>query len=79
MKVFLLRHAEDDPDVIGGWSDIGLTEFGKRQAEEAAEFFIKYKDEMQIGHIITSDLRRARLTIAPIAEALALEAEEDEA
>ncbi len=77
MKIYLLRHAEDAHDIIGGWSDIGLTEVGKRQAEESKDYFVEHQNELQIGHIIVSQIRRAHLTVEPIAKALGLDVEED--
>ncbi len=78
MKVFLLRHADDPHDIIGGWSDIGLTDFGKQQAMEIVDFFKKNQDSLQINHIISSDLVRAKETISATAQALGLDVEINE-
>ena len=55
--IVLMRHGQDDPDWLGGWSDAGLTEEGRRQAEEAAEKL--RRDFPGIRRIYASDLPRA--------------------
>jgi phosphohistidine phosphatase SixA len=59
--VVLVRHAEkgDDPQ------DPGLSPAGKARAEVLATSFERYK----IGHVFTSDTKRARETAAPFAKA----------
>ena len=73
MKVFLLRHADDPHEIIGGWSDIGLTGLGKKQAAEIANYFTTHENEMGIKHIISSDLKRAQDSVLPTSQALKLE------
>ncbi|MCQ2734948.1 MAG: histidine phosphatase family protein, partial [Alphaproteobacteria bacterium] len=75
MKIFILRHFDAPLDIIGGWSDISLTNNGFRQADEVSEFFLENKDNLKIEHIISSDLKRAKQSIEPIAEKLNLNVE----
>ena len=71
MQIFFIRHAQDDDNYIGGWSDIDLTDEGKKQADTLAQYFAKNLS-LNIKTIITSDLRRAVNTIKPTANALGL-------
>ena len=58
--IILMRHGEDDPTRLGGWSDAGLTREGRRQAKEAA---VRLAAEYPgIRRIVSSDLPRARET-----------------
>lgn len=56
--IYLLRHGLDDENYIGGWSDVSLIEEGITQAENIAEK-IKMSDEINIEHVIASDVKRA--------------------
>lgn len=58
--IYLMRHGLDDENFIGGWSDIDLTSYGKKQIIESAEFIIKNK--LPINKIISSDVKRAVTT-----------------
>ncbi len=69
MQIFFIRHAQDDDNYIGGWSDIDLTDEGKKQADILARYFAKNLS-LNIKTIITSDLRRAVNTIRPTANVL---------
>lgn len=71
--IFLMRHGEDDPNRLGGWSAAGLTEEGKRQAEEAAEKL--RRDFCSIRRLYASDLPRALETAQIVGAALGLKAE----
>jgi len=66
-RIFLLRHAESaDPTVFhGAESDIGLSERGVRQAAEVAAYLATRRPD----RVISSAMRRARETAAPIAQA----------
>jgi broad specificity phosphatase PhoE len=70
MQIYFVRHAQDDDNFIGGWSDIDLTEEGKQQANILARYFIKNNSIVNIKTVVTSDLRRAVNTIQPTADAL---------
>jgi len=69
-RVWLLRHAETaDPTVFhGAESDIGLSERGRRQADQLAP----YLAELMPAAVISSGMLRARLTAAPIVRACGL-------
>jgi broad specificity phosphatase PhoE len=66
-RVLLLRHAETAaPDCFhGAESDVGLGPRGVLQAEAAARFLAAYRPDA----VLSSALRRARETAAPIAAA----------
>jgi len=70
IRVLLLRHAESaNPAVFhGAESDVGLSERGRRQAEAVAPVLAAYRP----GRLISSAMRRARDTAAPIARACGL-------
>lgn len=70
MKIFIVRHGQDDDTVRGGWSDGSLTEFGVRQSEILADELANGKEKYQIGKIYSSDLARARQTAEIISERL---------
>jgi probable phosphoglycerate mutase len=69
-RVFLLRHAESaDPLVFhGAESDVGLSAKGQRQAEAVAAVLAGMKPD----RIVSSGMRRALETAAPIAQACGL-------
>src|SRR4051812_44175786 len=66
-RVYLLRHAESaDPTIFhGAESDVALSERGLRQAEAVARVLAEYRPDV----VISSAMRRARDTAAPIAQA----------
>lgn len=66
-RVWLARHAESaDPTVFhGAESDIGLSDLGERQAAAAAGWF----RDLRPTRVISSAMRRAVATAAPIAAA----------
>ena len=64
--LYFVRHAESQANAEGrfaGQQDSPLTERGRRQAEEVAEFL----KDVAFDRVISSDLRRARDTAAAIA------------
>ncbi len=69
-RVFVLRHGESaDPTVFhGAESDVGLSERGRRQAEAVAPLLAAHSP----AAVISSAMRRARDTVAPIAAACGL-------
>jgi len=69
-RVFVLRHGESaDPSVFhGAESDVGLSERGRRQAEAVAPVLAAQAP----AAVVSSAMRRARDTAAPIAAACGL-------
>lgn len=68
MRVYLVRHGQDDPSVRGGWSNQPLTPEGHKQAETLAERILT--DKISVERVYSSDLPRAMQTADPIAKAL---------
>ncbi len=68
--IILMRHGEDDPARLGGWSTAGLTERGREQAREAAERLAS--EYPGIRRIVSSDLPRALETARIVGERLGL-------
>ena len=75
MKVFLVRHGQDEPGYRGGWSDLPLTQAGEKEVEKLAEFLKIKQKEYNIQRIISSDLKRTRMTTEIIAEKINVEVE----
>jgi 8-oxo-dGTP diphosphatase len=73
MRLFLIRHAQAG-DRISGQRDLyrPLTPKGHRRAQELAEML----SEQGITHVMTSPAIRCVQTVAPLAYALGVEAEE---
>jgi broad specificity phosphatase PhoE len=71
MRILLVRHAESaDPTVFhGAESDVGLSERGRRQAEALAPVLAAAAP----ARVVTSGMRRARETAAPLARLLGVE------
>ena len=55
--IYLIRHGLDDETFIGGYSNVGLTDIGKKQIEESV-LFIK-ENNLNINKIYSSDIKRA--------------------
>ena len=70
MICYLVRHGKDDDTVRGGWSQQPLTDEGKVQAAELADFV--QKSGLGIQQIYSSDLLRARQTAQIVADSLPL-------
>ena len=70
-QIILVRHGQGTnnlPDsVVGGWSDVELTELGIKQAEAVAE---RLSNELENIPVYSSDLRRARQTAEIICKRL---------
>lgn len=75
MKIFLIRHGQDDDSVRGGWSNSALTETGLLQSAELADELSYNTKLYNIGRIFSSDILRARQTAEIIAERLGLPVE----
>src|SRR5580692_8970337 len=69
-RVLLLRHAESANPLVfhGAESDVGLSERGRRQADAVAGVLADAKPD----RIVSSGMRRALETAAPIARACGL-------
>ena len=59
MKIYIVRHGQDDDTVRGGWSNASLTSLGVEQSRAFAEALKDKQNEYDIGIIVSSDLRRA--------------------
>jgi len=70
MICYLVRHGKDDDTVRGGWSQQPLTDEGKAQTDELANFV--QKSNLEIKHIYSSDLQRAMQTAQPVSDKLHL-------
>ena len=64
--IYFLRHGEDDEGFVGGWSDAELTEKGIAQVREVIPILRK----LPIEKIISSDIKRARMTAQIVSDAL---------
>lgn len=72
MKIYIVRHGQDDDSVRGGWSDSSLTDLGVKQSVDLADEIFSKIDEYNIGIIISSDLTRAKQTALIISEKLSI-------
>lgn len=68
MICYLVRHGQDDASIRGGWSNHGLTAFGKEQVNKLTNE-IKEK-QISIKKIYSSDLERAKETAYIISDSL---------
>ncbi len=71
-RIWTVQHTQSEHHkngMVGSWTDWGLTESGKQQAERIA---LKLKQELEDREAVlyTSDLKRARQTAGPIAALL---------
>ena len=72
MKIYIIRHGQDDASVRGGWSDTPLTAFGIQQSNKLADELFQNQSEYNICKIYSSDLKRARQTAQIIADKLSV-------
>lgn len=72
MKIFIVRHGQDDDSVRGGWSNAPLTETGVQQSIDLAEIIYNNAAQYNIGKIFSSDIIRASRTANIMAEKLNL-------
>lgn len=75
MKIYIIRHGQDDDTVRGGWSDAELTEMGICQANALADELYKNSFLYGIKKIYSSDLKRAAQTSEIIGEKLGINVE----
>ena len=73
-KQFLLvRHGEgihQTQHLVGGWTDVDLTELGQKQAELTAIRVANLINNNNSVRLISSDLKRAKNTASPISDIL---------
>lgn len=69
MKIYIVRHGQDDDSVRGGWSSVPITETGIKQAYALANELLTDK-KYNIGKIYSSDIHRAKQTAQIIADKL---------
>ncbi len=77
MNLFLIRHGQSTGNVAGrfqGWSNLPLTDEGRRQAERTGTFLAQYtrQEQMPIAALYSSDLDRAWYTAEAIGRHLSL-------
>lgn len=65
--IYLIRHGEDDESYIGGWSNVGLTEKGKKQVKIISLWI---NENLNIKKIISSDIKRSIETAEIISETI---------
>ena len=65
--IYFIRHGLDDESYIGGWSNISLTDIGRKQIKDSANWI---KENLNIKEIIFSDILRARESALIIASIL---------
>jgi 2,3-bisphosphoglycerate-dependent phosphoglycerate mutase len=69
MVLIVLRHGQstfNKANILAGWRDVPLTEFGKKEASNAANKLNKYN----FDYVFTSDLQRTKDTCSIIQSAL---------
>ena len=57
--IYLMRHGNDYEEYVGGWSNISLTDKGRKKVKKNALWI---KDNLKIKKIISSDIKRAKET-----------------
>lgn len=72
--LYLLRHALDDERYVGSWSDLSILDSEKEKIKKQAEYI---KNNLNIRHIYSSDIKRALETAAIIGKELNIEVQED--
>lgn len=71
MNIYLVRHGDDDERYRGGWSELPLVEAGIDKAKKLGEYLSSEKNyEIKVDRIISSDLKRAKMTADIINEKL---------
>ena len=78
MNIFLVRHGDDDERYRGGWSSLPLTQLGIEKAKKLADFLSNEQEDIKIDRIISSDLKRAKMTADIINEKLNVKIKYDE-
>lgn len=65
--IYILRHGLDDERFIGGWSDVELTEEGKKQVKRTIDFMKQH--QIIFDRIYSSDIKRAVETAELVSDA----------
>lgn len=65
--IYFIRHGLDDENYIGGWSNVPLTNIGRKQIENSANWI---KGNLNVKKIISSDILRARESVIIIGNIL---------
>ncbi|WP_211748642.1 histidine phosphatase family protein [Paenibacillus sp. Marseille-Q4541] len=74
MKIFFVRHGEDEEGFRGGWSGRGLIDQGILQSRKLAKYLYHHPEQYGIHTILSSNLARAVETTREIEQVLKLEA-----
>lgn len=81
MNIYLVRHGDDDERYRGGWSQLPLIPEGIEKAKKLSNYLIseqkQSEEKIVIDRIISSDLKRARMTADIINEKLKVEIKYD--
>ena len=71
MNIYLVRHGDDDERYRGGWSNLPLVESGIGKAKKLGDYLSSNENkDIKIDKIISSDLKRAKMTADLINEKL---------
>ncbi len=70
--IYFMRHGEDIKGYVGGWSDIPLTNSGRKKVIETAKWL---KENLKINKIISSDIKRAIETAEIVKDVLGIDFE----
>ena len=71
MNIYLVRHGDDDERYRGGWSNLPLIAEGIDKSKKLAEYLVSNQNNsIKTDRIISSDLKRARMTADIINENL---------
>jgi len=75
LRIYLVRHGQDDDNYRGGWSHLGLIEEGIEQSKLLANYLCKNKENYSISKIISSDLERTVETTRELKDILNVQVE----
>lgn len=78
MTIYLVRHGKEEEGFRGGWSQRGLADEGKKQAQILAEYLHENKERFNFTRIISSDLNRSKETAFYIAKKSEMKVELDQ-
>lgn len=60
MNIYIIRHGDDDDRYRGGWTDLPLIDKGIEKCEKLANYMLE--NNFKIDKIVSSDLKRAKMT-----------------
>lgn len=83
MNIYLVRHGDDDERYRGGWSQLPLIDEGIEKSKKLAiylkeEMNSNKEEKIKVNRIISSDLKRARMTADIINEKLNVDIKYDD-